>query len=84
MTLFDTLLSDFFGNPVLMSVGIIFVFILLVLFIRTSKYVIEGIALLAVYGMMKAGFIESWVLFIVIALIGLDIAKSILVSFIRS
>lgn len=81
MSIFDTMLSLFFGNAVFMALAIIVVFILLVMFIKAQKYVIEGIALIAVYGLTEAAFIQKWVLFVVIAIVGLDIAKSIIEAF---
>jgi len=84
MTLFDPLLADFFGNAVFMSVFIIIIVSMLVFFIRSSKYVIEGIALIVVFGMLQASFIQPWVLFVVISIIGLDIAKLLLSSFLSS
>jgi hypothetical protein len=82
MSVINTLLTDFIGSPVLFSVFVIMIFIVMSLFIRSGKYVIESIALLAVYFMMESGFIAPWVLFVVIVIIGIDIGKLIITTFI--
>lgn len=81
MTLFDTLLTEFFGSSLLLGFSIIAVMLLLVFFIKSSKYVIEGLALIVVYTLLKQAYIQPWVFFIVLALIGLDLAKLILSAF---
>jgi len=75
MSLFDVLLADFFGNSVLLGLTVIAVIISLAFFIRSSKYVIEGISIIAVYALLKASYIQPWVFFIVLVIVGLDIGK---------
>ena len=81
MIFFDTLLSNFFGNSIFMGLVIIMFFVFLVIFIRTQKQVIEGVLLLAVYGMSEAAYIQKWAFYVVIIIVGVDIAKSLLDTF---
>jgi hypothetical protein len=74
MSVINVLIGDFFGNSILMGFSIIMLMIVLMLFAKANRFVISGLALIVTYGFVGGGYIPAWILFIVIAIIGIDLA----------
>ena len=72
------------GSYLLVGSVLLILVVALLIFLRATKGVIFGVALVALFGFTKSGFLPAWVMLVALIGIGLVIAKDIISKFLST